>query len=196
MLLLAAVLAQPPPSFFNCSSQPADAFTPVSLTNARGTIKATMIAYGATMTHLLVQDRAGAERDVLLGFDDPTQYCANAEHPYFGATIGRVANRIANCSFSLGGKQYALSCNEKDFDTLHGGIVGFDRRAWEAVARNSSSVTWRYRSPAGEMGFPGSVDVNVTHTITEEGAWAIEYSATSDAPTVLAMTNHACKTSN
>ena len=193
MLLASFALAAdpPPPSFFNCSSQPKDAFTPVTLTNAKQTVKATMIAYGATVTHLLVKDRAGADRDVLLGWDDATQYCANAEHTYFGATIGRVANRIANCSFLLGGQQYATSCNEKDFDTLHGGVVGWDRRVWEAVARNSSSVTWRYRSPAGEMGFPGAVEVNVTHSISDADEWSIVYSATADARTVVSMTNHA-----
>jgi aldose 1-epimerase len=174
----------PPPSFYNCSSQPKSAFEPVTLTSKQKTVTLTMIAYGATATHLVVKDRAGGDRDVLLGWDDATQYCANAQHTYFGATIGRVANRIANCSFALGGKDYATSCNEKDYDTLHGGVVGWDRRVWEAVARTSSSVTWRYRSPAGEMGFPGAVDVNVTHSIGDDGAWSIAYSAAADERTV------------
>jgi aldose 1-epimerase len=103
---------------------------------------ATMIAYGATMTHLLVPNKMGTMSDVILGWDDLTQYCANAQHTYFGATIGRIANRVAKCEFPLNGKTYKLSCNEKDFDTLHGGIVGFDRRVWTSVAMNSSSVTW------------------------------------------------------
>ena len=176
---------------FNCNRQPASAFRPVNLTNARGTVKATMIPPCATMTHLVVKDGAGTERDVLLGWDDPTQYCSNPQHTYFGATIGRVANRIADCSFVLDGVEYTLSCNEKNFDTLHGGVIGWDRRVWAAVARTSSSVTWQYHSADGEMGFPGAVTVNVTHSLSDDGTWSIEYSATSDATTVLAMTNHA-----
>ena len=184
-----SLLHSMPPSFFNCSAQPASAFAPVTLTN--GDVTATMIAYGATMTHLLVKDSDGEKRDVLLGWDDATQYCANAEHTYFGATIGRVANRIAGCAFDLGGKTYKISCNEKDFDTLHGGVVGFDRRVWAAIAQTASSVTWQYTSPDGEMGFPGAVEINVTHSIRADNTWSIEYSATSDAETVLMMTNHA-----
>lgn len=181
----------PPPSFFNCSTQPADAFKPINLTNKQRSITATMIPYGATITHLYVKDRTGVDRDVLLGWDDATQYCSNPQHTYFGATIGRVANRIANCSFTLDGTLYPVSCNEKDFDTLHGGVIGWDRRVWTPAEQTSSSVTWQYKSPAGEMGFPGSITVNVTHSISDAGAWSIEYSATSDALTVLAMTNHA-----
>jgi aldose 1-epimerase len=189
--LVAAAAPAPPPSFWNCTTLPSDAFKPIHLTNAQRSLSATMIPYGATVTHLFVKDRSATNRDVILGWDDPTQYCSNPQHTYFGATIGRVANRVANCSFSLDSVTYALSCNEKDFDTLHGGLVGWDRRVWTALEQTSSSVTWHYHSPAGEMGFPGAVTVNVTHTITDDGEWSILYSATSDAHTVLAMTNHA-----
>lgn len=180
-----------PPSFFNCSLQPAHAFEPVTLRNGKG-IEARMIAYGATMTHFLVPDAGGVQRDVLLGWDDATQYCANAQHTYFGATIGRVANRITKCSFELEGQGYNVDCNERDWDTLHGGVVGFDRRVWTAFARSSSSVKWSYFSPDGEMGFPGDLSVNVTHTITEDNEWLIEYSAAVGVKaTVVSMTNHA-----
>jgi aldose 1-epimerase len=91
----------------------------------------------------------------------------------------------------LSGKTYKTSCNEKDYDTLHGGVVGFDRHVWTAVAQSSNSVTWSYTSPDGEMGFPGVLHVNVTHTITEDNAWEISYTATTDSETVVAMTNHA-----
>lgn len=189
--LVVSALGDPLPSFFNCSSQPANAFEPLTLKNSKG-MEATMIAYGATMTHLLVPDASDVKRDVLLGWDDRSQYCANAEHTYFGATIGRIANRVAECSFELGGQKYDLSCNEKEFDTLHGGVVGYDRRVWTAVAQSSSSVTWSYFSPDGDMGFPGDLSVNVTHTITEANEWTIEYSALAgDRSTVVAMTNHA-----
>ena len=194
ILLLCAVAiaanAGPPPSFFNCSEQAASAFEPVVLKNSKG-MTGTMIAYGATMTHLTVPNKMGTMSDVLLGWDNLTEYCANAEHTYFGATIGRIANRIKNCEFPFMGKTYKVSCNEKDFDTLHGGVVGFDRRVWTAVEKSSSSVTFSYTSPDGEMGFPGVLHVNVTHTITEDNTWTIAYAATTDSETVVAMTNHA-----
>ena len=195
-----------PPTQFNCSTQPSTAFEPVTLHNNHGMI-VTMIAYGATTTHLYVPDANNDTRDVLLGWDDATQYCHSPQHTYFGATIGRVANRIANCSFDLGGQKYALSCNEKSYDTLHGGIVGFDRRVWTATFQNQSSVTWFYHSPDGEMGFPGALDIFVTHTLTDDNEWKIDYHAemtndettstsTSTAAaaateTVIALTNHA-----
>merc|ERR1711934_137565 len=103
-----------------------------------------MIAYGATMTHLHVPNREGGSSDVLLGWDDLTQYCANPTHTYFGATIGRIANRIRDCESPLNGRTYHLSCNEKGdskgqhgYDTLHGGVLGFDRRVWTLLVRNS-----------------------------------------------------------
>ena len=176
----------------HCSSQPAGAFTPITLTNSRGTLTATMIPYGATTTHLVYKKHESAQGlDVLLGWDDPTQYCSNPQHPYFGATIGRVANRVADCSLPLDGATYHLSCNERQFDTLHGGQIGWDRRGWTGIRRSRASVTWHYHSPDGDMGFPAAVDVNVTFTVTETDEWTIEYGATSDANTVLAMTNHA-----
>lgn len=153
-----------------------------------------MIAYGATMTHLTMPDAYGIDRDVLLGWDNFTEYCAQpgGKHTYFGATIGRVANRIAGCSFDLENVTYNLSCNEKNYDTLHGGSLGYDRQVWTAVVQSSNSVTWSYTSPDGEMGFPGDLFVNVTHTITEYNEWVIGYSArVGNKTTILAMTNHA-----
>lgn len=98
--LAALVVAQPDPH--NCSSQPAGAFTPVVLKNVNG-LSLSIVPYGATAQSFLVPDRGGVVRDILLGFDDPRQYCANSQHPYFGATIGRVANRIAKGTFVLDG---------------------------------------------------------------------------------------------
>lgn len=159
----AASGAPPPPSFWNCTTLPRAAFEPVTLTNTQRTITAKMIPYGATITHLLVKDRAGADRDILLGWDDPTEYCSNPQHGYFGATIGRVANRIANCSFKLDGKDFPLSCNEGNgYDTLHGGLVGWDRRVWTPLDQTKASVTWQYRSPAGEMGAVAGLDFTST----------------------------------
>jgi len=191
MLFLLALVAHTAASpSFNCTHQPQGAFDPVVIKNSKG-MTATMIRYGATMTHLSVANKMGTLSDVLLGWDDLTQYCANAEHTYFGATIGRIANRIKNCEFPLGGKTYKLSCNEKHYDTLHGGVVGFDRRVWSIAHQNSSSVTFSYTSPDGEMGFPGELKISVTHAITESNTWTISYSGETTSETVVAMTNHA-----
>jgi aldose 1-epimerase len=163
-------------------------------------MEATFIPYGATITHLVVPDKEGTKRDVILGWDDPINYCAVtgrtqdaalAEHTYFGATIGRIANRIAKGTFKVDGKTYHTPLNDHSYDTLHGGWVGFDRHIWTITHRSETSVTWSTVSPDGEMGFPGNLEVNVTHTITEENEWKLDYSAKTDATTIVAMTNHA-----
>ena len=189
------VLAAAQPDPHNCTKQPAGAFVGHTLTNANG-LALTLIPYGATAQSFLVPDRGGVVRDILLGFDDATQYCANAQHPYFGATIGRVANRIAKGTFVLDGVTYHTPINEQSAeggDTLHGGDVGFDRRTWAVAAANSSAITFTLAVADGEQGFPGAMLVSVTHSIGADNVWRIAYSATTSAPaTVISMTNHAC----
>eukprot|EP00929_Paragymnodinium_shiwhaense_P113535 TRINITY_DN81817_c0_g1_i1.p1 TRINITY_DN81817_c0_g1~~TRINITY_DN81817_c0_g1_i1.p1 ORF type:complete len:404 (+),score=29.92 TRINITY_DN81817_c0_g1_i1:264-1475(+) len=176
---------------FKCEdAKAAGAFLFVRLQNSKG-MTGEMIAYGATMTHLFVPNKFGGVSDVILGCDRPEEYCENPEHTYFGATIGRVANRIAMCEFLLDGRSYNLPCNERGFDTLHSGPIGLDRRVWKMAARSNASVTWSYFSPDGEMGFPGNLHLNVTHTITEDNVWDIQYTAITDRRTLVALTNHA-----
>jgi aldose 1-epimerase len=109
----------------------------------------------------------------------------------------RYSNRIANGTFSLNGATYNTPINEPYVggggDTLHGGTVGYDRRLWDVVALNASSVTLAYVSPDGEMGFPSALNVTVTHTLTPQGYWTLQYTAvnTGDVDTVVALTNHA-----
>jgi aldose 1-epimerase len=161
--------------------------------NAAGTLEATFIPYGATLTHLvfLGGSHVAGPVDVVLGWDDAVQYCACKAHTYFGATIGRVANRIAQGRFTLGGREHHLPLNEKDFNTLHGGMKGFDRRVFNIVNHTTSSVTFEYESPDGEEGFPGTLKVQVTHTITDKNEWQLRYHATSDNDTPVALSNHA-----
>jgi len=133
--------------------------------------------------------------DVVLGFDDLTQYCANDEHPYFGALIGRVANRIANGSFELNNNIYHTPVNEPapsgGNDTLHGGYVGFDRRVWEVAQASSSTATLKYESFDGEEGFPGDLLVTVTYSLDDNNTWWIDYTATGgDKDTVIGLTQH------
>lgn len=165
--------------------------TPVELyvlTNGRITAK--VMTYGAILTELDVPDKDGKAADVVLGFDDLKGYLAG--HPFFGATVGRVANRIAGGKFSLDGKDYTLAVNNGP-NSLHGGKVGFDKAVWKAeVVRDSKSpaVKFSYLSKDGEEGYPGNLAVSVTYTVTDDDALRIDYAATTDKATPVNLTNH------
>jgi aldose 1-epimerase len=159
------------------------------LTNGHG-VTAKVTTYGAILTELHVPDRDGQLGDVVLGFDNLDGY--RAGHPYFGATVGRVANRIARGRFTLDGKEYRLATNNGP-NALHGGKKGFDKVVWQAEAVPGSggpAVRLRYRSPDGEEGYPGNLDVVVTYTLTDDNAVRIDYEATTDKPTPVNLTNH------
>jgi aldose 1-epimerase len=159
------------------------------LTNAKG-MTARVMTYGAILTELHVPDRDGKLDDVVLGFDEFRGYLAG--HPYFGATVGRVANRIARGRFTLDGKEYRLAINNGP-NALHGGRKGFDKVVWQAEPLPSADgigVRLRYRSPDGEEGYPGYLSVVVTYTLTEDNAVRIDYTATTDRATPVNLTNH------
>lgn len=161
-----------------------------TLTNANG-LKAKIMTYGATLTELHVPDRNGRMGDVTLGFDNLAQY--EKGHPYFGSSVGRVANRIAKGRFTLDGKEYTLATNNGP-NHLHGGLKGFDKAVWKAQTVNSAdgpAVRFSYTSPDGEEGYPGTVKVSVVYTLTNQNALRIEFSATTDRATPLNLTNHA-----
>jgi aldose 1-epimerase len=160
-----------------------------TLTN--GGLEAHILNYGGILQSLHVPDRDGNLADVVLGFDTMQPYLN--EHPYFGALIGRYANRIAEGRFSLEGKAYQLACNNGR-NHLHGGNTGFDKRLWEAETRESEQgpqLVLRYLSPDGEEGYPGNLQVQVTYALTADQALQIDYEAITDAPTILNLTNHA-----
>ncbi|NDQ55779.1 MAG: galactose mutarotase [Acidipila sp.] len=160
-----------------------------SLTNAGGTT-AKLISYGASLESLSVPDRNGNFNDVVLGFDDLKEYLG--EHPYFGATIGRVANRIAKGKFTLGGKEYSLAINNAP-NTLHGGKEGFSRKVWKGEIIGGSagaSVRFTYVSPDGEEGYPGTLKATVVYTLTDQNALQIKYTASVDKTTIVNLTNH------
>jgi aldose 1-epimerase len=160
------------------------------LTNAAG-MKVKIMTYGGIITELHTPDRTGKLGDVVLGFDDLAGYVAG--HPYFGAIVGRVANRIARGEFALDGKEYKLAVNNGP-NALHGGLNGFDKVVWKAkalqVQPEASAVQLYYRSPAGEEGYPGNLDATVTYTLTEDNMVLIDYRATADKPTAINLTNH------
>ena len=166
--------------------QKVDVYT---LTNKNGLV-ARIMTYGATLTELHVPDRAGNMGDVVLGFSTLAEY--EAKSPFFGATTGRVANRIAGGSFDLEGDTYQLAINNGP-NTLHGGKVGFDKKIWEAHELDSPegpAVRFHYVSPDMEENFPGALDVTVTYTLTNQDELRIDYRATTDKTTIVNLTNH------
>lgn len=159
------------------------------LKNKNG-VEAAITNYGAIVVWLKTPDAKGQLADIALGFDNLEGYLGT--HPYFGAVVGRYGNRIAKGKFSLNGKQYTLAKNNGE-NSLHGGLKGFDKKVWTAQAETKPegpSVTLKYRSPDGEEGYPGNLDVTVTYTLTDANDLSIDYAATTDADTVLNVTNH------
>ncbi len=166
----------------------AEKYECVTLTSAAG-LEAEICTFGARLKRLLVPDREGKKRDVLLGFDTTEEY-ENDHGTYFGATVGRVANRIGGGRFTLDGKEYLLAKNDNDVNHLHGGNVGFDKRVWSVERLCESAARFSYVSADGEEGYPGTLSVSVTFSL-EGNALQIEYSAKSDKNTLCALTNHA-----
>jgi aldose 1-epimerase len=173
-------------SFGDLDGKPVDLYT---LTNARGAF-VRITNYGAIVTELQVPDRAGKLGDVVLGFDNLDDYVKKS--PYFGATVGRVANRIKDASFVLDGKTFKLNANNKA-NHLHGGIKGWDKVIWTATPRqtkNGPSLKLSYTSTDGEEHYPGTVNASATYTLTNDNALAIEMRAITDKPTLVNMAHH------
>ncbi|MFE3514066.1 aldose epimerase family protein [Streptomyces sp. NPDC059166] len=146
-----------------------------------------VLTYGALVQSVEVPGRDGTRAEVALGLPDVKAYETHPS-PYFGATVGRYANRIAGGAFAIDGRTYRVTPNEGR-NTLHGGAVGFDKRVWEA-REVPGGVRFSLVSEDGEEGFPGRLEVSVTYTLDEDGALRIGYRATTDAPTVVNLTNH------
>jgi aldose 1-epimerase len=160
-----------------------------TLTNTDGTeIRATN--YGGIILALRTRDARGNMDDIVLGFDSLEPYLK--EHPYFGAIVGRYANRISNGRFSIGDSTYSLATNDGP-NHLHGGIRGLDKVVWAAEpneAPDSVSVRFTYTSPAGEEGYPGTLRIQVIYTLTTKNELAIDYEATADQATPVNLTQH------
>lgn len=165
--------------------------TPVEIfTLSDGPFEAQITNYGGVVVSLKTPDRNSNSADVVLGFDDLEGYVANfndASDAFFGAIIGRYANRIAHGSFTLDGQKYSLPKNNGE-NTLHGGPQGFNNVVWKAKAI-ANGVELTYLSKDGEAGFPGNLTATVRYTLLK-GDLRIEYSATTDKDTVINLTNH------
>lgn len=143
--------------------------------------------YGATLTSLRVKDTDSAYRDIILGYDTLEGYLNGSS--FFGATIGRYANRIGGASFTIGGNRYQLTANEGD-NTLHAGNNGFDKALWKVVQSSTHSITLEHTDDNGNDGFPGTIQTMLTISIIENSL-IFEYDAVSDLPTHISLTNHA-----
>jgi aldose 1-epimerase len=160
-----------------------------TLKNRHGMV-AKVITYGATLTDLIVPDRQGKLGDVVLGYDKLEPYLAGV--PYFGATIGRVGNRIAKGRFTLNGQTYTLATNDGP-NHLHGGKKGFDKVVWKAEtvpSKEGQAVKFTYHSPDGEEGYPGNLVATVVYTLTDANELRLDYTATTDKATPINLTNH------
>jgi len=161
----------------------------VVLTNAAG-VRARILTLGATLQSLETPDRRGALADIVLGYEKAARYLS--EPQYFGVTVGRYANRIAKGVFTLDGHGYELATNDGE-NHLHGGIRGFDKVVWrieEITEGPAASVVLSYLSPDGEEGYPGNLKVKATYSLNERNELSILYEATTDAPTIVNITNH------
>lgn len=149
-----------------------------------------VINYGATITSMSVPDRNGDSRDVVLGYDSIDGYVNGSE--YFGAVVGRYGNRIGKGRFQLDGKEYQLTINNGE-NHLHGGNIGFNKVLWDAAVpedSDSPAIRFTYTSRDGEEGFPGTVTLKVTYSLTEDNALRIEYEGITDKTTILNPTQH------
>ncbi len=166
------------------------AVTLYTLTNAQG-LRAEIIEYGAIVVSLETPDRNGQLRDIALGFDDLESYVKR--NPLFGAVVGRYANRIANARFQLDGAEHRITANNGKNHIHGGGNQRFDKVVWKGSPFQSDTevgVRLTHFSPDGEEGFPGNLNCTVTYSLTNDNELKVRYTATTDKPTIINLTNH------
>lgn len=161
----------------------------LTLTNTTG-MSVRIITLGASIQSVSVPDMNGRFADVTAGYATLDEYVTRPQ--FFGSTVGRVANRIAKSRFTLNGTEYRLPSND-GVNSLHGGTQGFDKVNWNIVevAEDKLAVTLQLISPDGDQGYPGTLTVTATYSLDEDNALTVEYKATTDAPTVVNLSNHA-----
>ncbi len=185
-LLTASLLLSTAPARCDAPSKP-DPDAQFDLKNANG-MEVRLASYGARITSIKVPDRSGTFADVVLGFDTVDPYRTSVKKPYLGVTLGRYAGRIAEGRFTLDGVEHVLAQNSGP-NHNHGGITGFDKVVWDAKPI-PKGVQFHYTSPDGEEGYPGTLDVTVTYTLTDLNELIIDYRATTDRATPVNLSNH------
>lgn len=163
-------------------------FNEIRLRSEDDTIRATFLPHGATLSEIWVKDRQGAWQDVILGFDNVTNYNTNPN--FFGPIVGRYANRIRNGTFELDGKKYQVPKNENNLASLHGGKVGYDQEPWKLISVNATSVTFKHHDPAGNQGFPSQVNTTAVYTLLPNAEWKLTFHSTADGPTPIMLSSH------
>ena len=148
-----------------------------------GSLTMQVTNYGGRIVALWTPDRRGSYEDVVLGYDHIDKYLDNEGERFLGAVVGRCANRISKGSFWLNGVEYQLPKNDGE-NTLHGGMIGADKRVWDVTSVNDSVVTMHTVFPDGEDGFPGNLDVSMTYTLTHDNQLQVRYKATTDTTTL------------
>ena len=161
--------------------------TAYTITNKQGAY-ITLLDFGAILQAVCVPDKNGVLTDVLLGLDTVEKY--EGDGNAFGATIGRVANRIAGGTFELNGVRYQLETNENGINSLHSGPDGYHKRVWKADFEGDNKVVFSICSPDGDQGYPGQFEISVSYTFTDDNEIIIDYDGVSDADTPVNMTNH------
>ena len=164
------------------------AITEFTITNAHG-MQIGIINYGGALTKIITQAKDSTWGDVLTGYESLKGFTQTG-NPYFGALIGRYANRLAKGTYAIDGVEYHAALNNNG-QSLHGGLKGFDKVVWDAKAIGDSSVQLNYSSKDGEEGYPGTLKVQVVYTLTSNNGIKMDYTASTDKTTVINLTNHA-----
>lgn len=162
-----------------------------TLRNEAGSI-VNITNYGAIIMAIKIKNSDNTYNDIVLGFDDPAQYWDEAylaNYPYFGASIGRYANRIDKAEITIDGKDYQLGTSRAGYQ-LHGGVEGFDKKVWQRIPSAGDELILQYISADGEEGFPGEVTVQIIFKLTSDNELSYEYKATTTAPTAINLTHH------
>ena len=154
-----------------------------------GSLEMTVTDFGARVLTLMVPDRNGDKADVAVGYASLDEYLECPGERFFGAAVGRMANRLGGACFELDGKLYRLPANDNG-NTLHGGNLGFDRVMWTVKEVRPDSILFQLRDPDGQEGWPGNLDVKMRYTLTEDNSFKVEYEAVTDAPTLCNLTHH------
>ena len=153
-----------------------------------GGLTAELTDHGATLVKLFVPDDNGNLADVVLGFDSPDEYTASGT--FFGATVGRCANRIGGAKFTMNGKEYKVDPNDNEVNSLHGGFDPYKNRMWKVLEHTENMIRFYLLSPDGDQGMPGNAEISVTYSLESEGILRIAYDAVCDKDTVFNLTNH------